>query len=304
MDPMFETVHSDVDSSFRYLHFSCAHLADDHAWHYHPEFELTWVVRSAGTRFVGDHIARYYAGDLVLLSPNLPHCWHNETPEPGGDQPELFVAQFNPESFGAGFLSLREAAPIARLLESANCGLQFTGPVVGQVGRLMRRMETLRGMGRLLCFLEVLNTLAECKQATALATHDYPLHNDINPVNRRRVELVHRFVRERLSGDISQAEIANALKLSAPAFSRFFRAATGKTFVAFVNTLRINEACRLLHDTTQSITEIAMACGYNNVSNFNRQFLALQGINPSRYRSCVQGQSQRQLHYLHMKAAG
>jgi len=66
MKPMFEAIHSDADSSFRCLQFSCKHFSDDHTWHYHSDFELSWVVRGHGTRFTGDNIEPYRAGDLVL----------------------------------------------------------------------------------------------------------------------------------------------------------------------------------------------------------------------------------------------
>src|SRR5215469_13654583 len=91
MEPRFEAVASDEDSSFRCLHFACDRFADDHAWHYHPEYELTWIIRSQGVRFVGDSIQTYGPGDLVLVGPNLPHCWQNEADGPG---PELIVIQF------------------------------------------------------------------------------------------------------------------------------------------------------------------------------------------------------------------
>ena len=81
MEPKFETVEVDAASSFRSMWVSCASFAEDHTWHYHPEFELTWIVKSQGTRFVGDNIEAYRAGDLVLTGPNLPHCWHDERTE-------------------------------------------------------------------------------------------------------------------------------------------------------------------------------------------------------------------------------
>src|ERR1700730_1970414 len=116
MHPMFEAVHSDADSSFRCLQFSCKNFSDDHTWHYHPEYELAYVVSSEGTRFVGDSIQPYRPGDLVLLGPNLPHCWDDEPHADGVSLPELIVIQFNQNCFGEGFLSLAEAAPIKRLL--------------------------------------------------------------------------------------------------------------------------------------------------------------------------------------------
>lgn len=282
MDPQFESVHSDDDSSFRCLHFRCESFAADHAWHYHPEYELTWVVRSEGTRFVGDSIQPYAPGDLVLLGPDLPHCWHDE-PTNGKGAPEVVVAQFRPDCFGEGFLAMDVARGVRVLLARAARGLAFAPATAREAGPLLVAMTRQRGLRRLSRLLDVLAVLA-AEDAQVLASQDYQLNNDVNPANRRRIELVHREVRERMGEQISQARIAARVGLTPPAFSRFFRAATGKTFVGFVNTLRVNEACRLLAATSRPVTAIALACGYQNISNFNRQFRLLRGMSPSEYR--------------------
>ena len=281
MEPRFEAVASDEDSSFRCLHFACEHFANDHAWHYHPEYELTWVIRSQGVRFVGDSIQNYGPGDLVLLGPNLPHCWQNEA---DGLAPELIVAQFSRQSFGEGLLALPEARDLARLLAAASVGLSFSGPAVERVGELLRALMAQKGLARLARLIEILGVLAGTADACPLTTPDYLSGSEMNPVSRRRMELTHRYILENLDGDISQAEIAGAVGLSSPAFSRFFKATTGKTFVNFVNTLRVDQSCRMLQDPRHTITEIAMTCGYHNISNFNRQFLAIKGMNPTEYR--------------------
>src|SRR5690348_11395544 len=114
MEPKFETVEADAASSFRSMWFTCSSLSEDHTWHYHPEFELVWIVRSHGTRFVGDNIEPFEAGDVVLVGPNLPHCWHDEREvnEPG---PEVVVVQFRPEMIGADLLDLPEFEAVKRL---------------------------------------------------------------------------------------------------------------------------------------------------------------------------------------------
>jgi len=295
MKPVFEAVDSDADSSFRCLQFSCRHFSDNHTWHYHPEYELAYVVSSEGTRFVGDSIQHYAPGDLVLLGPNLPHCWNDEPHSTEPSAPELIVLQFTAHSFGNGFLALEEAAPIKRLLESAEVGLQFADALTTEAADLMRSAVQQTGLDRLLRLLEILNLLARRRTSSPLATPEYRLISSIGPVNQQRIEKTHRYIRENLAGEIRQADIAQLLTLSPPAFSRFFQNATGRNFVTFVNTLRVNEACRRLLYSSLPVTEIAMACGYNNVSNFNRQFLALKGMSPSAYRRYIRQNSEQKI---------
>jgi AraC-like DNA-binding protein len=163
-------------------------------------------------------------------------------------------------------------------------------------------MTEERGLHRLAKLLDVLVILSEAANTKTLASRNYQLNNDITPVSRSRIEKVHRYIRENMADEISQAKIAASLGLTSPAFSRFFKAAMGQTFVNFVNILRVNEACRLLSGT-QPITEIAMECGYQNISNFNRQFLALRGINPTEYRQRLRRRDARVFAFPKMQAA-
>jgi AraC-like DNA-binding protein len=165
----------------------------------------------------------------------------------------------------------------------------------------MRAAVQQTGLDRLLRLLEILNLLARRRTCSPIATPEYRLTSSISPINQQRLEKTRRYIGENLAGEIRQADIAQTLALSPPAFSRFFQNATGKTFVTFVNTLRINEACRRLMNTALPVTEIAMACGYNNVSNFNRQFLALKGMSPTVYRRYARQKSERQSNYAQMR---
>jgi AraC-like DNA-binding protein len=248
---------------------------------------------------VGDSIQPYQPGDLVLLGPNLPHCWSDE----GDTQsyavaPELVVIQFNQESFGEGFLSLPEARPLQHLLQMADTGLHFAGRLAERAGALTRVAANEHGLVRLIRTLETLNLLTLCTTVSSLATREYCAKPIGNPVLRARIDSVCNYIRENLAMDISQAQTAAKLGLSPTGFSRLFKSATGRTFVSFVNTVRINEACRLLDASTSAIIEIAMSCGYNNISNFNRQFLAIKGMSPSEYRQRTRRKSEHHHRYM------
>jgi len=284
MEPMLETVEVDAAGSFRSKRISCANFALDHTWHYHPEFELTWIVSGRGTRFIGDNIEAYGPDDLVLLGPNLPHCWHDER-SGGTGNVEAVVVQFRPETFGPDFLELPEFLPIKRLFRTSRCGLHVQRKTAARVMMQLRALVKKTGIARLIGFLEMLRVLSEAEgDLRPLASPDYPITNDITELNRKRIEQIHRYLRRNLRSQINQAEVAKLVGLTPAAFSRFFRRATGRTFVGFVNILRINEVCRAMAESGDCITHIALNCGYNNIANFNRQFLALKGMNPTQYR--------------------
>ncbi len=286
MKANFESVQPDAGSSFRSMQLTCASFGDDHGWHYHPEFELTWIVRGAGTRFIGDSIVPFRAGDLVLIGPNVPHCYQHEPPAVDSDRGrDLITLQFRPEAFGADFLGLPETRQIRQLLHSSKRGLQVQGETSSKVRELMRLTLKKRGIARLMCLLEILQALTDgWRDLQCLASADGHIDEDITEIHRGRIELIEHHVRENLSRPIRQREIAALVNLTPQPFSRFFRKATGQTFVRFVNILRINAVCRLLVETDDCITDIAMNCGYNSIAHFNRQFAALKSMTPRQFR--------------------
>jgi AraC-like DNA-binding protein/quercetin dioxygenase-like cupin family protein len=283
MEPSFESVQNNEGSSFSCFRVQCNDLTQDHGWHYHPEYELILHIKGGGTCFVGDSVESYSSGDMMLIGPNLPHCWHS-SPLCADEASELIVIQFDLRCFGEGFMELPESSLINRLLRNASRGLSIRGDTALVATRIIKELSQQQSMEKLLSLISLLNSLARSDDLQVLATPDYNLHADINETNRRRIERIYDFVRSNIGNEIHQPEIAERVGLTSQGFSRFFKNATGLTFVKFVNMIRINEACRLLVRENLDITQIAYICGYQNISNFNRRFQALKGTTPSDFR--------------------
>jgi AraC-like DNA-binding protein len=96
------------------------------------------------------------------------------------------------------------------------------------------------------------------------------------------------YINENLTERFGETDLARIAGLSPSAFSRSFRRHTGLTLVQFINRLRINFACQLMmNDEALRITDACYASGFNNLSNFNRQFLKHKGMTPSRFRTLL-----------------
>lgn len=252
-------------------------------WHYHPEYQLTLVLRGRGTRFVGDDVSPFKAGDLVLTGPNLPHMWCSPRPRVrGGHSQEAVLIQFPEAIFGEPFLSLPEMAPVRRLLERSALGIRFGEAARRKVSRRMVRMGRQRGLARLIELLELLRILSQSPAEGTLSSRTFA--PSVRLADRDRIDRICHYAAQNSATSISLSQAAAAAHLSVPAFTRFFKKCTGKTYVEYLTELRVGSACRLLVETDRSVTEVCFAAGFNNVSTFNRRFLELKGVAPRAFR--------------------
>jgi len=278
MRAILEKVSYGQDRSFKHWAFSPQRRFDC-PFHYHPEIELTLIVSSSGHRYVGDHIGRFAAGDLVLMGPNLPHSYVNDERT---DRAGSIVLQFLPECFGTGFFRLGEMREVHALLERSRVGLSFHGPVRERVARMLSELPSLDGAARLVAFLEILQALARSRDYRRLASPTYA--PSLALYQGERINRVCELISRRFRENVTQAEASRVAKMSGPSFSRFFRRATNRTFRAFLNEVRVGHASRLLLESDQSVAEICYDSGFGNLSNFNRQFLKLRKVSPRDYR--------------------
>ena len=280
MKLIFEKLMSGSEEGFTFKEirshrFSCP-------WHFHTENELILTLHCPGYRMVGDDITELEAGDLVLVGSNLPHIWQRDEGKPRPRRPvHILIVQFEESFLGHDFWKLPATHALRQLLRHASAGLQFTSKTRHRVARRMSDMRAASGLRRLALFLTALEALASSSECRAIASPGYTA--EPSPFNQGRMERVLRFINERLDQPIRLREVARLAGLSEGAFSRFFRLHSGRTSPTFVNQLRIGRACRLLAESENKITDIAFACGFTNLSNFNRQFQRMKRMTPREF---------------------
>ncbi len=279
--PSFEKVDPSFGSSFSFKSFNQEHQNRNHTfWHYHPEIELVYVNGGSGKRQIGSHISYYQHGDLILIGSNLPHCGFTDSLT---DNDKETVIQFSPDFLGNNFWELPEMRNIKVLLERAKKGIVFQGDDKILIGEKIEALSSLTNYKRLLGLLDVLNMLENAKDFTLLNAEGFVLDTELEDNNR--INVIFNFVKNEFKRNITLEEIANLVSLTVPAFCRYFKKTTGKTFVQFVNEYRLVHAAKLLHQKQISITDVCFESGYNNFSHFNKQFKKFTGKSPSVYRN-------------------
>lgn len=255
-------------------------------WHFHPACEIHHVAATRGRYFVGDFIGEFAPGNLVLTGPNLPHNWISDV-APGESVPlRSRVVQF-PESFVANAATVfPELAAFAPVLEMSRRGALFGGRTAEAVAPMLAELVGARGIRRVELFLGILGALSRDDEARPLTSAGYL--PDPSGFMSAGINKALAYIDANLTEPFTEGDLAAIAGRSPSAFSRSFRRHTGMALVQYVNRLRVNLACQLLMgDEGLPITAVAFEAGFNNLSNFNRQFLAQKGMPPSRFRALL-----------------
>jgi AraC-like DNA-binding protein len=243
--------------------------------------------------FVGDHIGPFAPGHFVLVGSHLPHNWISDL-DPG----ELVegrdvVLQIDPERINRLAQDLPEAAEAISLFHSANRGIEYTDRTAVQAAEQLEHVGDSTGLERLHRIFGLLYLLARAprdeqrilSQGTARAPLDAPA--------QLKVDAVLRYVTDNLAGEVRLDEAARTVGMTPSALSRFFTRAAGRGFADTVRRLRVIRACTMLLQTDRPVAEICFDAGYQNLSNFNRQFRAETGMTPREYRRKIRGAAHR-----------
>ncbi|WP_136468333.1 AraC family transcriptional regulator [Flagellimonas onchidii] len=269
------------NSSFMVSHNLYPHFLK--IWHYHPELELIAIEKSSGTQFIGDSIEKFDVGEVILIGKNLPHMLLNDDvyfDESSKKVAESFVVHFKKEFLGNGFLTISETKPITDLLDRAGRGIKFL-QVDNQLIQDIKGLLNLEPFERLIKFVEILNALAKHKPYRLLSSMGYV--NSFLKTENKRLHKIYEYVFKNFKNSIGASDVASVIGMNPSAFSRFFKQVHRKTFTRYLNEIRIGYACKLLLEDKMNITAIAYESGFNNISNFNRQFKMIIGKPPSSY---------------------
>jgi AraC-like DNA-binding protein len=253
-------------------------------FHYHPEIQLTLIVRSKGIIIVGTEMCSFEAGDVFLLGAGLPHVFldQTDTQHLGKNGVHAISIFFKLSSFWNDFFNLPENDLIKDLLQRSSKGLKFTGMELKQ--KILSKLEGLKqkkDAELLIDFFHILNALSKIEKFELVSSvSSIEIKGELED---KRIEKVFKYIMDNFSREISLKEISIVSQMNITSFCRFFKQRTRKTFSLFVNEVRIGHACKKLLSPNYNIKEVAQCCGFNNISHFNRKFKKIAGITPSEY---------------------
>ncbi|MEA1981241.1 MAG: AraC family transcriptional regulator [candidate division Zixibacteria bacterium] len=249
--------------------------------HSHKNFELNFIVSGAGRRIVGNDISSFEDNDLVLLGPEIPHCWEileSKTNTP----PTCITIHFYENIIRSDFFNIPELEGVVKLLKKADKGISFKGKEVKKVKANLVKLVNMNGLESYINLLNVFNQLIHIGDFEYLTeTLNYSAHftKDLGQINR-----VYEYVFLHIEEGIKLKKVAEQINMAPGSFCRYFKKKTNLTFMEYVKKVRIGLAAKMLIETEKSVTQICFDSGYNTLANFNHYFRSVMDCTPSEYR--------------------
>lgn len=247
-------------------------------WHQHIEYEIILFIEGEGLSFIGNYAGEFQPGDIFFIGKNVPHTFQKRNKEM---ITSAVVVQFKEDFLGGEFLKIPEAREIKELFKDSMQGLQIIGRTKMEISGLIKSLESDQSFFRVVKLLECLYLINKKKEYLPLSTQEVGISN---PKDMERIDQVFRYTIDEFANKISLEDVAAIAGLSVPAFCNYFKKSTKKTYIDFLNEVRIGYACKLLIETDLSIVNICFESGYNTLANFNKQFLKIKKETPSKYR--------------------
>ena len=254
--------------------------------HYHPEHQITVILKGEGTRFIGNHVEHFQPGEVYFIGRNVPHVFKCDTSYYEGNsqlEASSISVFFKDETFGPQFFEIPEMAHIKRLLELASLGVRIDGEDRNRTVEILNSIEAQDGFQRFQSLLSILDICSKSDSLQTLSSVRYT--SPSKDSENERINVVFQFLSKNFREEVSLAQIASIANMTPNAFCRYFKQRTGKAFTVFLNEIRVESAAKLIAGSTENFGNIAHECGFNSISYFNRQFKRIMQTSPMAYRN-------------------
>ncbi|TMM55759.1 AraC family transcriptional regulator [Maribacter algarum] len=255
-------------------------------WHFHPEIELIYFLKSTGTRYVGNSVGNFEAGELYLIGGNVPHLFRNhreyyDNVDEQNEAVDLIVVKFERDFLGEVFKELPEAKRLETLFDNANRGLKFSKAATYLVHTHMMGLVWSKGLSRIVGLLKILDILSISENYGFLCSNGFD--NSYKKNEKERMARIISYLNENFENKIELETVAGIAHMAPNAFCRYFKKRTQKSFIQYLNEIRIGNACKLLIEGDLQITNVCYQSGFNTLTNFNRQFKSIMNMTPTEY---------------------
>jgi AraC-like DNA-binding protein len=252
-------------------------------FHFHKECQLVYVLAGSGIRIIGHSIERFEKGDLTFVGSNVPHVWYSDSASDQDREEAMSLALYiNADAICEQLSMWIDTKEIHQFFKESERGIKIEGEKKAMICGIMEPMLEQRNITQLSSFLRIMDILREPADTVWLNAPDPISTYSAQPPGR--IPKLMGFIHQNFKEQITLQQAASVSGLQLHAFCRFFKSLTNRTFSEFLNDVRIGFACNLLQQSELSVTQIALECGYVNISYFNRCFKKINKMTPKEYR--------------------
>jgi AraC-like DNA-binding protein len=287
MSAQFKQINSNGNESF-FIGIFQDNLEKSN-WHYHNNFELSFIIEGTGKRIVADSIEEFQPGDLVFIGRNLPHVWiADKDPSVLSNRTlEMVFLQFTSDVLNPQLLALPEFKYVARALSLSERGIQIVGQTLNEVSELMLQMPYLKNFERMIHFFRIMDIIGKSDSLIHLASKEYLIARFTT--GNKRIAAIHEFLMKNYREKIDLGQLAALSNMAEGSLCRFFKQKMGLTIFEYLSKIKVEFACKLLMDPDLNIIEVCLDSGFNNLGHFNKQFRKTTGVTPTEYRKKFKG---------------
>lgn len=252
--------------------------------HQHPEIQLTLICKSSGTLIAGDYVGRFREAEVFVIGSNQPHVFRNDAVFfKNRSTAKAITVFFDEASLGNRFWQLAEVKSFLPFFRNSLGGYRITGKKQNQLSEALLLIAEAEGLDKLILFLHLIRLLSSKKEMKPLS--HITIQRPIKSYDGNRLNRVVEFTFRENQRSIRLEEIAGVANMTVEAFCKYFKTRTGKTYIHFLNEIRVSNACKLLLSEDWPVSTICYKTGFANLSNFNRVFKKINGHTPKEFRA-------------------
>lgn len=260
--------------------------------HTHDYNQVWYVMKGCCNHWIGENCHSLTRGDIFVLPPFVVHeikvTSDEEVKIIGCEFSNGFINENLPQGDeGSSLFDFAYLEPFLVSTEHVRPRLHLAGKALIKVEELMCEMlDEYVSESR---YYE-LNIKADLLKLLAIVAREYEKNSSSENIElfdryRESINSAILYVNENYSSKISIDDICRIAMMSSSYFSHIFKQITGKTFVEYVNDLRIHKAMEILEKSATTISDICFEVGFNDITHFNRVFKKEMGLSPRQYRN-------------------
>ncbi len=269
-----------LDFPLDYHYIDEYHFRYEMPYHWHEEFEILHVIKGAFILFIDEEQYLLSPGDIAFIAGgNL----HGGVPQncqyecivfdlrlllKSNDHCKQYISQI-----------LHRQIAVTPYFEKNSKVIKHT--LVPMFDALLSASEgyTLITLGCLFQFV------GEVYKHCAYASQTLPYGRDVKKV--LKLKRIFELIENQYAQPLTLAQLSTTAGMTPKYFCRFFKGATHRSPMDYVNYFRIEQACYEMAATEKNITEIALDMGFSDVNYFIRVFRKQKGMTPGQYHAAI-----------------